>query len=79
MLTAPHASRAVGEPADHAEKYPAPGPAFPESDISDITLIDSVSQAARIPMVVAAGMLPKSHISVSPVASRLRIEATHPL
>ena len=30
-------------------------------------------------MVVADGMLPKSHISVSPVASRLRIEATYPL
>ena len=54
MLTAPHAGRAVGEPADDAEKTPAPAPAFPVSDISDITLIDSAPQAVRIPMVVAA-------------------------
>jgi hypothetical protein len=54
MLTAPHASRAVGEPAEDAETKPAPGLAFPVSDISDITLIDSVPQAVRIPMVVAA-------------------------
>jgi hypothetical protein len=36
-------------------RYPAP--AFPVSDLSDITLIDSVDfvpQALRIPMVVAA-------------------------